>query len=142
MRKKLIAMITMAVLAVTSLTACGGPKKADYEKDLEVLTQAADVIDNTDFDSDESFTDKIKSYSCKTEEGKVLLADFVAMGEIYDEMKTEMSKDDYDVDALNSIMDRLKAMQDSFEQHTNAFKDAATAIGVDASNFETGEDAE
>ncbi len=139
MKKKMMAMLTAAVLAVTMLAGCGNAKK-DYEADLAVLEQAADVIDDTDLDSGVSFVDKIKGLSCKTTEGKALLADFVSMGEIYDRMSAEMAKDDYDMDALNKIMEDLNAFQDTFNTHVEAFKTAATAVGVDASAFETGEE--
>ena len=142
MRKKLIAMIAMVVMAVTMLAGCGGPSAKDYQNDLDVLTQAANAIDETDFSSGESFSSKISGLSCKTDEGKALLADFVSMGAIYDEMSAAMSGDDYDSDAVSAAMDKMTALQDTFEQHLTAFKDAATAVGVDASQFEASEDVE
>ena len=135
MKKKMMALMTAMVLAVTSLAGCGSAKQ-NYESDLEVLTQAADAIDETDFDSGESFSSKLNGLSCKTEEGKVLLADFVSMGAIYDEMSAEMAKDEYDADALSAIMDKINNLQTDFDAHFNAFKDAATAAGVDTSSFE------
>ncbi|MCR4946414.1 MAG: hypothetical protein K5929_05650 [Lachnospiraceae bacterium] len=135
MKKKVMALMTAMVLAVTMLAGCGSAKK-NYESDLEVLTQAADAIDETDMDAGESFSDKLKGLSCKTEEGKVLLADFVSMGAIYDEMSAELAKDEYDAEALNAIMDKTTKLQTDFDAHFNAFKEAATAAGVDTSNFE------
>ena len=137
MKKKIMAMMTAMVLVITMLAGCGGPTKKDYESDMNVLTQAADFIDQTDFDSGDSFTDKLKGLSCKTEEGKLLLADYISMGSIYDEMKTEMAKDEYDSDAINKLMDKMTALQETFNTHLEAFADAAKAKGVDASQFES-----
>jgi len=137
MKKRVMAMLTAAVMAVAMLAGCGSNAKGNYEDDLKVLEQAANVIDATDFESGESFKDQVSSLSCKTAEGKLLLADFVGMAEIYDQMQAEMAKDEYDAAALNKIMEDMKTLQDTFNTHLTAFKDAATAAGVDTSGFET-----
>ena len=136
MKKKMMAMLTAAVLAVTMLAGCGNAKK-DYESDMAVLEQAANYIDETDLDSGDSFVGKLNGLSCKTAEGKAMLADFVTMGGLYDQMQAEMAKDDYDMDALNKIMEDMTALQDTFTEHTKAFEEAAKAVGVDASKFES-----
>lgn len=152
MRKKFLATVLSLTLAVSMLAGCGSSKK-DYENDIEVFEDIADLdfdgfsaVDDADDmkDAVKELKKEVKALDFSTKEGKAIqdiLLEFVSYTEDFVNKAAKLDEDDEDdyeklFELMEEMYDNIEDLEDDLEDAVEDFVDAAEDAGVDEDDLE------
>lgn len=152
MKKKFLATALSLTIALSMLAGCGSSEK-DYENDIEVIEDIAD-IDFTSYEDADDAKDmkkavkelkkEVKALDFSTEEGKAIqdvLLEFVSYTEDFVDECSKLDEDDTDdlekmYELLEEYTDDIDDLEDDLVDALEDFIDAADDAGVDEDDLE------
>ena len=135
--KKVVVMVTIAVLTISTLMGCGVSSvffsEEDYKHDMTVLDEAAHRIPDVGKPPVEGSDYMLSDLTCNTPEGKTVLRDYRIMSQLYYDVAKKGAPSDEDASRIIALFDKMKTDMESFYE-------ASLASGVDITEFTAEED--
>lgn len=141
MKKRMMAMGLVAVMAVTMLCGCANSKK-NYQKELETFGELLELnYEKLSLaDISEELTELLAEFKAKTDEGVELLEAFTELAENVADAAGKMESDTVDVSKMEKYAKNVADLGEDMEDLVEDFLDAAEDAGVDEDDIEDLED--